>query len=378
MRPDENYTPLVTIALGLTLTILVVFQIYVVREPTRIQEQAAADHAAMIAGGEVLYAENCASCHGENGQGANGPALNSRELLGLISDEALFSLTRTGVPGTGMPAWGQAFGGPITDEQVEQLVVYIRAWEPDAPEVVQTLDEPDAVRGAAIYARACFVCHGENGSGAEDAPALNDPQRLNRLDDVWYRNTIIRGRPALGMPTWGTVLSPAQISDLVALIGAWREGQTIADATPFAVHIANALYAVQDFDPEDAVFYLQQALAQADETQTQEISEIILLLQDNQLFLAQTQVAALLPPQEMGQALYAINCASCHGDDGTGGQGPNLHNLAFVESRDDETLIAFLLAGRPGTPMDGFEGLLSEDELHNIVVLLRSWQNGND
>jgi len=33
-----------------------------------------------------------------------------------------------------------------------------------------------------------------------------------------------------------------------------------------------------------------------------------------------------------------------------------------------------MLAGRQGTAMDGFEGILSEEALANIVALLRTWQ----
>ena len=33
-----------------------------------------------------------------------------------------------------------------------------------------------------------------------------------------------------------------------------------------------------------------------------------------------------------------------------------------------------MLAGRPGTAMDSFEGVLTEDELGNVVIVLRAWQ----
>ena len=375
MRPRENYIPFMSAAFGLTLTILVVFQIYIFGEPARIQEQEAADRASTIGAGHALYAANCTACHGESGEGGTGPALNSRELLRMTSDEAFFNLIRTGVPGTIMPAWGQTFGGPLTDEQAAQLVAYIRAWEPTAPELIPVVAIPDPIRGARIYSRTCFICHGRDGQGTERAPALNDPARLNRLDDAWYRSTIAYGRPARGMPTWGTVLAPDQIYDLVALLAAWREGQTVVDDTPLAVYLNNALFAIREFDRVDAEFYLNAALATADDAQAMQIRPIIDLVQKNQLFVAQSQVAALLPPEEMGQALYINNCVSCHGADGTGGLGPNLHNNAYIQSQSDEDLAAFLLVGRRGTPMNGFEGILAEEDLRNLVSFLRSWQD---
>src|SRR5574341_959419 len=373
MRPRENHTPFMSVAFGLTVAILVIFEVYILREPARIQAQEQADRAAAVAGGQALFGDNCAPCHGANGEGNIGPALNSRGLLTTISDEALFNLIRTGVPGTVMPAWGQAFGGPFTDEQAAQLVAFIRAWEPTAPEIAPSAGGPDPVNGAAIYASTCFVCHGGNGQGTDRAPALNDPVRLAAFDDDWYRNTISHGRPARGMPTWGTVLSPEQIDDVVALLAAWREGRAISPDISLTTYLNSAQFAVQQADSVDAEFYLNAALTQANASQADAIRAIIDLVQRDQMSTAQTRIAALLQ-EEAGLALFTANCAVCHGDDGTGNIGPNLHHNSFVQSLDDDALIAFVLAGRSGTAMRGFEGTLTEQELTSILALLRSWQ----
>ena len=373
MRPKENYRPYFFSAAGLMLVTIVVFQIYIWSEPTRIQRDEAADKLAAETAGQVLYDENCGSCHGEEGLGGVGPALNSRELLESTPDEVIFGLTRLGIPGTLMPAWSQAFGGPFTDEQISQITAFIRSWEADAPLIEPVALEPDPVRGAAIYDQTCFVCHGEDGMGGS-APPLNDPERLQSLDDVWYRSTIARGRPAKGMPTWGTVLSPAQINDVVSLVAAWREGETVQAEIPLAAFVTNALFAIREFDRPDAVFYLEAALAIAGDPQVEEIRSIINLVEDNQLFKAESQLIALLPPEEMGRASFDSNCAPCHGEDGKGGMGPNLHANSFVQTNSDEELLDFILVGRRGSAMDGFEGILSEGELINLVILLRTWQ----
>jgi mono/diheme cytochrome c family protein len=292
----------------------------------------------------------------------------------MSPDELVFSLTRTGVPGTRMPAWGQAFGGPLTDEQVQQIVAFIRSWEPTALEIVEASTAPDPVRGAAIFSQTCFVCHGVNGEGTERAPALNDPQRLNQLDNSWYRNTIARGRPAKGMPTWGTVLSPAEINDVVALIAVWREGGTVAPNVPLSSLITNALFALREFDTLDAVFYLNAAKAVAQGDQANELQAIITLIEENHLFDAQSLLIAFLPPEEMGKAVFDTNCAACHGADGTGGMGPNLLGNAFFQAKTDEELVQFILNGRSGTAMDGFEGILGEEEIRNVITLIREWQ----
>src|SRR3990172_8488692 len=113
MRSRENYTPFVATGFGLTLAILIVFQAYLWREPARIQAVEAADRLGGGAGGakegagHKLYEENGVACHGPDGEGEVGPPLNSQELLKATSDETLFSLVRTGVPETVMPACGQ-------------------------------------------------------------------------------------------------------------------------------------------------------------------------------------------------------------------------------------------------------------------------------
>lgn len=374
MRQKENYSPQLTVALGLTLAIIGTFQVYIDREPARIEADTQAEHQNAQAAGRELYAENCVSCHGENGEGDVGPALNSRPLLELASNASLFNLTRTGIPGTVMPAWGQDFGGPFTDEQISNIVVYVRSWEPDAPEPIFVERIPSPARGAAIYALTCFVCHGDRGQGTEFAPALNDPARLAELDDAWYRQTVIRGRPAKGMPTWGSVLSPDQVSDLVALISAWRDGRDVTAEIPFARYIANALFAIRQFDSVDAEFFLRASLNVADSSRVSGIREIISLVGENRLFEAEAALISLLPPEEMGWALFESNCTSCHGDDGKGDSGPSLYNNAYINSVSDEELVLFILTGRADTAMAGFEGIMFEDDLLNLIILLRNWQ----
>jgi mono/diheme cytochrome c family protein len=321
-----------------------------------------------------LYADNCVACHGGNGEGLVGPALNSRELLKMTADETLASLIRTGVPGTVMPAWGQAFGGPFTDEQVSQLVAFIRAWEATAPEATPVVSAPDPVRGATIYANTCFICHGENGQGTDRAPKLNDPAMLRDFDDAWYRKTISNGRPAKGMPTWGTVLSPQQIDDVVALFAAWREGQTVMPDISIKRRLRSALFALQQFDQPDAVFHLKAALAQASGAEANDIQAVLALAEQKDWAGAQARLLILLPPAEIGEELFTINCAACHGADGAGGLGKNLRANTFIQSKNDADLIAFVLAGRKGTAMDGFEGILTPEELSYIVALLHTWQ----
>ncbi len=270
---QENYTRLLWGALALSVLILVAFQLYINREPTRIQAVRAADRAAAIAAGEELYQANCASCHGEQGEGVDAPALNNLALLRDTPDETLFDLAASGIPGTEMPAWSQARGGPFTDEEIRKIVAFIRSWEPTAPDLGELRMQPDARRGARIYAAVCVVCHGENGQGGT-APALNDPARLGQFDDAWYAEAIASGRLERGMPAWGGVLSPQQIGDLVALLDAWRRGEEITFGDVASL-LKDAAHAVEHGEIDEAVELLEQAADSAEHEQAEVIEQAL-------------------------------------------------------------------------------------------------------
>ncbi|MCB0020277.1 MAG: c-type cytochrome [Anaerolineales bacterium] len=88
----------------------------------------------VIAAGEKLYNVACANCHGSDGQGTRmAPALNAQNFLTETNDLAIKAIIAQGVSDTRMPAWG----GRLSDEQLNALVSFIRAWEPNAPAVAE-------------------------------------------------------------------------------------------------------------------------------------------------------------------------------------------------------------------------------------------------
>ena len=86
---------------------------------------------------------NCAGCHGSEGVGGQAPpytltdadgefvatvtwrapALNT--VLLRFSEDELREILVYGRPGTPMPAWGTEGGGPLTTQQIDELIAYI-------------------------------------------------------------------------------------------------------------------------------------------------------------------------------------------------------------------------------------------------------------
>jgi len=257
----EDYTSLIALGLGLALVMLVGLGLYWLGDSSRLESAAAGLRQGRIERGGEIYAGQCAGCHGMQGEGGVGPALQDRAVLKNTPDEIFFSVIRSGVPNTQMPSWSVDFGGPLTDEDIHDVVAYIRAWEATAPEVVPPTAQADPEQGALLFSSTCALCHGENGQGGrEGVPALNDLERLSRFDDAWYRGVIANGRPAKGMPTWGTVLSPGQIEDLVALLAAWRDGQQVQPAFSLVDLLAQARFALSQNDPASARLQVDRAL----------------------------------------------------------------------------------------------------------------------
>lgn len=88
----------------------------------------AAGQAGPPAGGRganpaaALYAEHCAGCHGNDLAGGRAPSLFNEQWLAAMADARLTASIRAGVPTAGMPAFGPA----LNDDQIWQLVQYIR------------------------------------------------------------------------------------------------------------------------------------------------------------------------------------------------------------------------------------------------------------
>jgi cytochrome c oxidase cbb3-type subunit 3 len=187
--------------------------------------------------------------------------------------------------------------------------------------------------GAQLYAAHCATCHGDNGNGGVGVP-LDLPSFLESVDDNFLRQTIRHGRPGRVMPAFPK-LSAAQLDALVGYIRNWSG----KPAPEFAATPVKG-------DPLH------------------------------------------------GKALFAGNCAACHGDNGEGGKGtgvtfsrsrdlpvvaPALNNPGFLQAATDEMIRHTLRYGREGTSMRSYrEQGLSEEDISDLVAYVRSFETQGD
>lgn len=76
-----------------------------------------------------------------------------------------------------------------------------------------------------------------------------------------------------------------------------------------------------------------------------------------------------------GERLYGRNCASCHGEKGSGGIGVPLALPSFQAGISDDYVRKTIQLGRPGRVMPAFSSL-SPAEVDAIVRYVRSWNKG--
>jgi mono/diheme cytochrome c family protein len=171
--------------------------------------------------GLVVYAANCAACHGANGSGTViAPALDSADLRARPGEE-LVVLINNGVPGTLMAGWQSL----LPAEEISLVVDLIYRWPEmleagvEFPEVALASipSTPEMIaEGEALFNLACKSCHGVNAFGSPMAPALNNQIFLSETPDAAIYQIIAGGVPQTLMPAWGNRLSDYDLQTLVA------------------------------------------------------------------------------------------------------------------------------------------------------------------
>jgi mono/diheme cytochrome c family protein len=198
----------------------------------------------------TLYSENCAACHGANGQ--NGPAIDlaNPEYQALVDDATLRKWISGGMPGTEMPAFAESAGGMLTDIQVNALIMGMRRewWRANAlggatPPPYAQVRAGDAHRGAITYQARCAGCH------APSRQQVTSPVYLALIADQALRDVIIAGRPDIGQPDWqhdapggkaAAPLSAQDVDDIVTYLASLRSAAQPTDTSTAPGQTASA------------------------------------------------------------------------------------------------------------------------------------------
>jgi mono/diheme cytochrome c family protein len=366
--------------------------------------------------GRQVYMDNCSVCHGESGDGRSGARFGLKPPPASFVDnysgnrKQMQVVATHGIPGTAMVGWGTR----LSDVEIAAAVDYIletfvedNQGTPDphaglpgrpasAPES-RTADVPAVPLssaaelrqqtgslnvaapksagadhpGAVPYARNCSVCHGENGEGAVwGREGFNPPpvdfteeratQGLSRARMI---ASVIHGRPGTAMVGFGNRIPREEIEAMVDYIRLGFMGvATSATETPAEAYAPSA--------PE---------FAQAPAVTQPEVAKGV--TPRNYMGYKSVPLDAPMPSglkgnAPRGAALFAANCATCHGFGGMG-DGPRAYfifpkprNFTSPESRRALNRPAIFTAvqhGVRGREMPGWRHVLSEREIADVT-----------
>lgn len=137
-----NTSKQVNVMIGLLFVTFIILSAYLVNESNRQDVESAEITERNAERGARLFVQNCRTCHGLEGEGAIGAAVNSDAFLVLEEGNAygipatpdaeaaairsyLRQTIECGRPGTYMQAWSQRYGGSLSDTQINHLVTLI-------------------------------------------------------------------------------------------------------------------------------------------------------------------------------------------------------------------------------------------------------------
>ena len=156
---------------------------------------SAAQSAADVQAGKVLFGHLCVTCHGPDGGGGSGPPLNRAKLVNAPDDAALRTIIADGIPNRGMPRVRRTL-----DSEQRALVAYVRSLGKTA----RTASRGSAPKGRDLYAKMnCAACHIVRGQGGSFGPELTDIGVMR--GQQYLRQALVE--PAAVLPT-GTLRVP--------------------------------------------------------------------------------------------------------------------------------------------------------------------------
>jgi cytochrome c oxidase cbb3-type subunit 3 len=170
--------------------------------------------------GKVLFADNCAACHG-----VGGVPTQIGQYPNLVDDAWLWGSSITQIEQTivnGRNGFMPAFGEVLSDEQIEQLAHYVLSLSDSGG-----LDAAKVAAGRDIFqgqTGGCHYCHTKSGSGLESQGAANLTDQIWTVADVPGATDdaarldvveqVIHDGIQRHMPAWDKRLDPTEIKVL--------------------------------------------------------------------------------------------------------------------------------------------------------------------
>lgn len=180
--------------------------------------------------------------------------------------------------------------------------------------------------GESLFGVFCAACHGPRGTGrkfptiASTFPAIGEPDFLAVADDEFLRKTLHDGRPGRRMPAWGTKDGGLRPEEIDALIRFLRSLEPVPPT-------AEAVAAVPPLDASG---------------------------------------------RARGDALFAKQCAPCHGAQGEGSAvAPPLAAADNPATHEDSRIFGTLTVGVQGTAMGSFKQL-DAPSLRALIATVRA------
>ena len=203
---------------------------------------------------------------------------------------------------------------------------------PGKPKEADRWKPPEAnMDFADLYQTNCLACH-SNGKTLGASISMNNPPYLAVIPKETFRKVVADGIPHSSMPGYsskvGGLLTDDQINVIVEGIYKWAKGHEV---------------------PTDNLPPYSAALGDA----------------------------------ERGEAVFAQNCANCHGSEGAGapGKAGSVVDTTFLSLVSDQYLRTVVIVGRPDLGMPGFRDYvpgkpISAEEISDVVAWLSSRREG--
>jgi cytochrome c oxidase cbb3-type subunit 3 len=175
--------------------------------PAQNTNPLASDPKAAEAG-KSNFRINCSLCHGLGARGGGrGPDLTRTNKKHGNTDADLFRTIHDGIPGTDMPPTMGSIGVEMKDQEIWQVVAYLRSIEVKAQN-----PNGNAQHGKTLFhgAAACAKCHMAQGKGGRLGPDLTAVGSSRSLESIVESIRNPNGQLADGYQTVTVVTADGQ------------------------------------------------------------------------------------------------------------------------------------------------------------------------